>query len=295
MRAAQLVVHACLVCLTTTSTHASAQRLLDLQVRTSAGADALATGAAAVFWNPAAAAAVAGRGEALVVDVRGAAATGLEGFALAAAGRPEPRTVVAVGYQHVGVDGIERTSTSPLQDPGEAEIDVGEHVFAAALARTLSEPFALGALVRYVRTADVAGGDGVVEFGAGLTYRSTLPLAPVFGAAARVEEDGTNWTVGIELAPPLAAADWRVRVSWGVGGSPQVEGVTHRAAAIVDWRTLVSLSAGVAAEPDGAERSWQPLAAAMLRVNRFAIGVLREELPNDFGAIHSLRFSVRVD
>jgi hypothetical protein len=295
LRAVPFAVPACLVCLTTTATHASAQRLLDLQVRTSAGADALATGAAAVFWNPAATASVAGRGEALVVDVRGATATGLEGFALAAAGRPQARTVVAAGYQHVGVDGIERTSTSPLQDPEETEIDVGEHVFAAALARTLSVPLAVGAVVRYVRTADIAGGDGVVEFGAGVTYRPALPLAPVLGAAARVEEDGTNWTAGIELAPPIAAADWRVRASWGVGGSPQVEGVTHRFAALVDWRALVSVSAGVAAEPDGPGRSWQPLAAATLHVNRFAIGVLREELPNDFGAIHSLRFSVRVD
>lgn len=275
---------------------ASGQRLLDLQVRTSAGADALAAGAAGVFWNPGAITGFEGRAEALVVDVRGSAATGLDGLALATAYRLDERTTFAAGYQHVGLEEIGRTSTSPLRDPGTEDIDIGEHVFGAALARALGEALTFGAVVRYARTAEITGGDGVIEFGAGVLYRRTdLPLQPRIGAAVRAEDDGTNWTAGVDIAPPITIGEWRLLASYGAGGSPQVDGITHRIAAVVDWRDRVLVSAGLAGEPDGPGRSWQPLASASLRVSRFAIGVLREELPNDFGAIHSLRFSIVFD
>lgn len=271
---------------------ASAQRLLDLQVRGSAVADALAPGAIAVFWNPAATAGFAGRAEALVVDVRGAAATGVDGLALAGAFRLDSLTSVAFGYLHVGIDGIGRTSTSPLEDPGAGDIAIGEDVFGAALARGIGEAITLGAILRYAHTAEITGGEGLFEWGLGAVYRTTLPLAPVVAAAARAEDDGANWTAGVEVAPPLRLQDWQFRASWGVGGSPQVHGATHRVSALASWRDQLLVTAGAAGEPDGEARSWQPLASASLRLSRFSIGVLREELPNDFGAIHSLRFSV---
>jgi hypothetical protein len=283
------------LCIFASARPACAQRLLDLQVRTSALPDALAPGAAAVFWNPAAVAGLSGRGEALVVDVRGSRANGLGGTALAGAYRLDERTTFAAGYQHVGLDPIARTSTSPLADAEDPDIDIGEHVFGAALARRLSPDIVIGGIVRYARTSDVAGADGVAEFGAGVELRPRLPLAPTFAALARAEDDGTTWNGAVALATPLPAADWRVGASVGVGGSPQVHGLSHRLAALVAWQDRLTITGGLAGEPGADGRTWQPLASATLRLSRFALGVLREQLPNDFGAMHALRFSIAFD
>lgn len=270
---------------------ASAQRLLELQVRTSAGADALAAGAAGLFWNPAAITPFTGVLEALIVEVRGSSPTGLDGVALAGAYRLNPRTTLAAGYQHIGVDEIPRTEDSPQYEPGT--IDIGEHVFATALAREFANGLRLGATIRFTRSAEIAGGDAVAEFGAGAVYRSSLPFSPALGASAGIDEDrGTNWTAGVDIAPPLDLGDWALRASFGTGSSARVHGLTHRIAAGIDWGDRITVSAGLAGEPDAAGRSWQPVAAVGVRLNRYNIGVLREELPNDFGAIHSLRFSV---
>jgi 23S rRNA (adenine2503-C2)-methyltransferase len=91
---------------------AAGQRLLDLPVRTWAGADAVATGAVAAFWNPAGAGILTRRGEVLVVDVLAPEPTGMGGFALAAAWQVDSATTVALGYHHVGVDGILRTRSA---------------------------------------------------------------------------------------------------------------------------------------------------------------------------------------
>jgi hypothetical protein len=269
----------------------SAQRLFDLQVRATAAPDALTPGTTAVFWNPAATVLFGGRGEALIVDVRGASPTGLDGVALAGAYHLDPRTTIAAGYQHAGIDDIRQTTDDPISVPG-GTIDVSEDMFGVALARTVGPALTFGATIRYARAAELAGGDDVVEFGAGMLFAADIPLRPTLGAAARIEEDGTNWLVGVEVAPPIALDEWTVRASAGTGESPRVHGLTHRVAAIVDWRNRVSVSAGIAGEPDGPGRTWQPLASVGVRLGRYSIGVLREQLPNDFGAIHSLRFSV---
>lgn len=270
----------------------SAQRLLDLQVRTSALPEALSEGAGAVFWNPAAIVSFAGRAEALIVDLRGSRANGLDGTALAGAYRLDERTTFAAGYQHVGLDPIAQTSTSPLADPTAPEIDIGEHVFGAALARTLGPALSVGGIVRYARTAEIAGDEGVVEFGAGVYAQPDLPWEPAFAASARAEENGTMWNAAVAVTPPLSMADWRVALSLGTAGSPQVHGVSNRFAALLAWQDRLTLTGGLAGEPGADGRTWQPLASATLRLSRFAVGVLREQLPNDFGAMHALRFSV---
>ena len=111
---------------------AAGQRLLDLEPRTSAGAEAAVAGAAAVFWNPAGIGALSRRAEASVVDVRGPESTGLGGLAFAAALRLDDRTTLALGFQHAGIEGIERTSDSPLPGLGEGIIDLSEDVLSAA-------------------------------------------------------------------------------------------------------------------------------------------------------------------
>lgn len=272
---------------------AAAQRLLDLPVRAWAGADAVATGAAAAFWNPATAAFVQDHGEATVFDLHAPDPTGLGAFAAAGAFRLDSLTAIAVGYHHVGIDGILQTTDSPLAEDA-TPLDIGEDAVALAASRTISPVLHAGVVVRYIRAAEIAEDRSVVEFGAGVHVRpANLPGRPALGAAARAENDGVAWNVGLR-ATPLVGPDssFTVGGSWGVDGGPLRIGVSHRFAAEGTWRDRVSVALGAASEPDAEGRTWRPLASASVRVARYSLAVLRESMANDFGAVHALRFTV---
>jgi hypothetical protein len=53
------------------------------------------------------------------------------------------------------------------------------------------------------------------------------------------------------------------------------------------------VTAGVLAEPGTDRTTVQPVVSADLRLGRYALGVLREALPNSFGAMYSYRLNVR--
>ena len=55
---------------------------------------------------------------------------------------------------------------------------------------------------------------------------------------------------------------------------------------------LGEMGEGMSGEPDAGGRTWRPVAAASVRLSRYVLGVMREEMANDFGAVHALRFSV---
>jgi hypothetical protein len=272
---------------------AAAQRLLDLDPRTSAGAEAVVGGAAAVFWNPAGIGALARRGEASVVDVNGPESTGLGGLAFAAALRLDDRTTVAFGIQHAAIEGIELTSESPLPGLGEGIVDVSEDVLSAAGARTFSDVLTVGLAVHYVRAADLARVDDAFELGGGFAYRPELPLAPVAALSVRREEDETAWLAGLEITPLRPATDWAVTASYGATAGGRERGVGHRVATGARYRDRASVSIGAAGAGDDGAFAWAPVAAAELRLARYIVGVLRESLASDFGAVYALRFTVQ--
>ncbi len=269
-----------------------AQRLLDLPVRAWAGADATAPGAAAAFWNPAAAGDIAGRGEIMVLDVLAPDATGLGGFAIAGAWRLDPATTLALGYAHVGVDGILRTTDSPLVEDS-TPLEIGEDGLSLAASRSVSRSIAAGVMVRYTRAAEIAADRAVVEFGAGVLLTPALPWSPRLGGGLRAETEGAAWTAGVEVLPiGDAESEWRLGASWNAEGSPMSIGVSHRTAALAAWRNAIELAAGVANEPGADGRTWQPVASATVRFSRYSLAALREEMANGFGAIHAVRFVV---
>ncbi|MGH7506689.1 MAG: hypothetical protein ACRELX_13605 [Longimicrobiales bacterium] len=273
---------------------AGAQRLLDLDPRVSAGSEAILGGAVAVFWNPGAIAALERRAEATVIDVRAPRSTGLGGIAIATALRIGATTTVALGYQHVGIEGIERTSGSPL--PGEAEgmLDLAENVMSVAAARTIREDIVVGAGVHYTRAADLANVDDAVELATGIDYRPAMPFAPRLGLATRLHDGRVSWIAGIEVAPLAAPAGaWTVTASYGAAGGGARRGVGHRVATAARWNDRIAVSAGLAGDADGEGTAWAPVASAELRIARYQVGVLRESLPNDFGAMYALRFTVQ--
>jgi hypothetical protein len=270
---------------------AHAQRLVDLEVRASAGPDVLTTGAAAAFWNPAAAGRLGGRAEALVIDIRGPAVTGLGGFAAAGAWRLDSRLTLAVSWEHVSVDDIGRTSDSPIPDGAASRIELGEDVVGLSAAQRLGHIASLGVQVRYARASAIVEDRTVLEFGVGLDLRPDLPLRPAVAGMVRAEEGGARWGAGLEVVP-VTVGGISAGAAWGLGGGPSYRGTSQRLAGLFGWRDALHVSAGLAAEPGADGTTWQPIAAAALRVQRYGIGVVREELPHGFGAKHAFRFSV---
>jgi hypothetical protein len=278
----------------------SGQRLLEeWQVRPSAGADALVSGATAVFWNPSQVTVPAGVAELMVLDLRAPSVTGVEGIAAAGAYRLNGRTTLALGYEHVRVDGIERTTDSP---DGGAPIDFGENRFAAAASHRLGESLRVGALVRYTRLPEISytGADGsreggarsVIALGAGVRYRPLVTMPLELAGMAATEGSETYWMAGIGIASGERWAEWQLRAEYGLAGGELAPGVTHRAAGTATWRDQIEVTLGAAVEPDGDSRSLQPVLGTALRLSRYRLGIVREQLPNEFGAAWSFSFGV---
>lgn len=271
----------------------SAQRVLDLPIRDGGGPDALAAGPFAAFWNPGGLARLAGRGEVLLLDVQGPVSTGLDGVALAATFRLDDRTVLGAGFRHAGLEEIPTTSTSPLPDEVEGSLDISESTFSLAAARSVGADLAFGAGAHFTRAARALDAEDEVEIGAGVR-RLPRGWVPGFGAAVRFGESGTGWEAGVEwLARGLARlGGGAAGVGYGVSGSPSFEGLSHRVGLSATWSTRFRVTAGLAGEPDVAGHVWEPVVGAVVNVQRYSVGVLREELANGIGAVHTFRLGI---
>lgn len=273
---------------------AAAQRVLDLPVRAAAGADALVTGPLAVFWNPGSIGLAAEHGEAMIMDVRGPSPTGLEGLAVLGMVRLDERTSLAAGFQHIGIEDIERTSTSPLPDGGVAPLDVSETTLSLAAFRAFRPTFGIGAGVHYQRGSSAIGADDVVALGAGFRWAQPTTFHPTLAAGVRIEDAGSEWFAGGGVRHAIPGNDdWVAGGEYGVGGSHRYHGISHRAAALVQWREIVRVSAGVVGEPGVGGHTWSPAMDLGIQIDRYRLGVLREQLANDIGAVHSFRFSIQ--
>ena len=266
------------------------QRLLNWPVRTSALPEAVISGAGAVFWNPAGVAVAAGsRAEVMVVNLRTPADLGLTGLAVGALGVFE-RTVLAVGYEHIGIDAIIETTTST---EAVGEINLGEDHFTLAVSREVTRALHAGATARYTRD-NLSGTDPVVAFGAGLQVNLNTSLSPRLGVYALTEAEQVGWGAGAELRLPAWLGDaYQVGAAYGV--SDLGDGILgQRVTALLGWKDQVSVTGGIVREGSAAEASWQPAMAASLRISRYTLGVLRESLSNDLGATYSFRLQIGI-
>lgn len=270
---------------------ASAQRILDWPVRSSASPEAVVRGAAAAFWNSAAVAPGSGRGEAMVTDQHAPQAVGINGFAAAAAWRLDVRTTIAAGYQHVSIDDIGETSTSPLPDTGEPSFSIAEDRIAFGAAHALGASLSAGAAVHYNRSNETGLSESSTSLGAGFLFTPALPLKPVLGLSVLTQSGGLRYMGGLELSES-SPSGLQVRAGYGVRGGGNLVSVEHRIGVTVDWRRFFAVTGGIASAAAGAGRSYEPVLGASLRVERYELGVLREALANDFGAAYSFRFKV---
>lgn len=269
---------------------AGAQRVLDWPLRTSAEPAAIVRGPEAVFWNPAAVVAGAGRGEILIADQRTPTLLGLSGFAGAGSWRLDARTVLAAGYQHISVDDIASTSTSPIPDTFEPTFAITEDQVSFAASHVIGSGFTAGAAARYDRAAGVDIAESSTMLGAGFVASLAVAARPVVGASVFTENGDVRYLVGAQATLTLPR-NLELRGGYGVRGGKRVISPEHSFGITAIWRELVTVTGGLATS-DGAQRSWDPVLGASLRVSRYELGVLRENLANDFGAAYAFRFRV---
>jgi hypothetical protein len=231
----------------------------------------------------------AGRGSVLLVELLAPEATGVDVLALSAGWRLEQRTTLAAGFQHLGVDGIERTEDSPESG---TRIDVSQDLFAVGAARQLTPRLLAGAGAQYLRSSEALNEDGQLSIGAGVRLQLPLPLAAALAGYAASVEDRVLWGAAAEVTPPVSLGSWQTMVNLGVSGGQAVRGTTWRAGLATTWRGMLELGGAVVVEPDAQQRQWEPVVAAAVRLSRYELGVVREWLPNSFGAVHTFRFGV---
>ncbi len=256
-------------------------------VRTAATPDALVGGATAVFRN-AAMLSPAGRAEAVVMDLRGPAISGVNGVALAGAYRLDGRTTVAAGFQHIGIDGIEGTETSP--DDGTA-IVIGQDLFTIGASHALSR-LRVGASAQYVRSSAVLNEESAVRLGLGAHYALPVGIPIVLAATAQSQDASTVWSAGARVEQALPFPEWRAAASYGAGGASEQTGLTHRLTGGGTWRDLITVEAGAVSEPGSDGRTVTAIGSVGVRVNRYELGVVRESLANGFGAVHTFRIGI---
>jgi hypothetical protein len=192
---------------------AVAQGLLDWPVRTELRPEALLSGAAAVFWNPAAAM-PAGRAELLAADLD--VPTGVRGIAVAGTVAAGARVAIAAGYEHLRIDDVDRTSNSPIPDPGVAGLDLSEHVFSLGGSLAVTRTVSAGTAVRYMRHGEGLGGGNMIGLAAGGAWAPALRHAPRLGGTFFAARGQVDWSLGAEVAPVLDDAGTALVVGYGV-------------------------------------------------------------------------------
>ena len=269
---------------------AAAQRILDWPVRTSGQPEAVVRGVEAVFWNMAAMVPSYGRGEVMLQDQRTPDMIGIAGFAAAGSWRLDPRTTVAGGYQHVSIGDIGETSTSPLPDTDQPTFAISEDQLAAGMSHALGASVHAGAGVRYERSNETGINESTTTLDAGFLWQPHQSLQPTLGATVATQDGGVRYTAGLEAGTDIA--NLNLRAGYGIHGGRGLRAVEHRVGITGVWRQTLVVTAGASTSKVGADRSWEPVMGASLRVSRYELGFLREVLANDFGAAYSFRFRV---
>jgi hypothetical protein len=267
------------------------QAIFDWPVRATPQPEAVLTGAGAVLWNPGSLVAEVGTTQEIwILHVDGPDATGVRGVALSGIVNLPTGLRGGVGYWHLGIQDIPRTTTSPQREGGE--INVGEDVAVLALAKGLGSQTGIGMGLRFLRAAAAGDARSRVEAEIGLHHRSSLPLSPRLGVAIRGLNGELRTIGGVELSlPSLASARIPLRVGYGIQADKEFQPLDHRVSLRSSWMDQLIVGAGLSYLEGG--DGWTPLWMLGADVGRYSISVLRESLANGFGPVHFFRAAIR--
>lgn len=270
---------------------ARAQQALDWPVRAEARPEALAAGAAALLWNPARAVPDTGRVELAVLDLSPPDATGVSGIAVVAAARLRGGWVVGAAYQHTGAGDMTWTDGPPVGVSGP-EFEVAEDLFAVGGSLHSPMGWSAGATLRFLHPSEELGESDVWQSTLGAAYEADVgPIALTAGATALAARDRVTFGGGVEAAPRTPPLPVDLSLAWGAAERQSI-GVAHRIVARGVWRRIVEVQAGAAIEPGAVGHTVAPTASADVRLGRYVLGVVREQLPNGFGGVMHYRLSL---
>ena len=270
---------------------AGGQVIFDWPLRAAPQPEAVLTGAGAVFWNPGSLVSEVGTSqEVWFIHVDGPDATGVRGVAVSGVFDLPLGFRGGVGYWHLGIQDIPRTTTSPHHEAGE--IHIAEDVGLLALSKPLAGGTGVGVALRFQRGA--AGRDAKSEVGGevGIHHQTNLPLSPRFGLAIRGLGGDLKTLGGVEVSlPPLASSRIPIRVGYGFQADEDFGFLDHRVSFRGSWMDQVHLGMGLSYL--GNDNGWTPLWMLGADVGRYSLSVLRESLANGFGPVHFFQASIR--
>lgn len=272
---------------------AGGQLLFDWPIRAVPQPEAILTGAGAVFWNPGGLAQGVGTGnEVWITHVDGPDATGVRGLAFAAVLDLPFGLQTGMGYWHLGIPDIPRTTDSPLLEFGRVE--VAEDAFLLSMTGGDRDvPVGFGGGVRFHR-ASVAGEVRTRIVGdVGVHLQPPVVFSPRFGLALRSLGQDPRILAGVEVAaPPLARSRIPIHLGYGVEKGPGPEGLEHRLSLRASWVERFHVGFGLNNWRDGG--GWTALWMLGVDVDRYSLSILRENLANGFGPVHFYRASIRL-
>jgi hypothetical protein len=271
--------------------HARAQGFFQMPMRAALQPEAVLTGAGTVFWNLGGTAGNVGTDQEIsLIHVVGPSSTGVRGAAGAGVLALPLGFRGGLGYWHLGIRDIPRTSTSPTPDLGD--VHVAEDVAILGLARDVGRRSGVGAGVRLAQGSVGKETRARVEGDLGVHHRSGLPLTPRVGLAIQGLGADPAAIGGIEVSlPPLASARVPIRAGYGFRTGRRFDPPEHRGSLRASWKEQIHAGAGMAFLGDGG--GWVLLAALGADLGRYSFSVLREGMANGFGAIHFYRVAIR--
>ena len=255
---------------------------------------ALATGTAAVFWNPAQIEDSA-RAQVGLEGIQTPAAIGASGMLAAVRVRAGSIGQVGFVYGHVGLSDLTRTGDSP--DPIGA-VPVYTSIFGATWSRPVAAT-ALGATLAYHDTRLDAehAGRWTFDVGASREIAPGLRLAAAthFFASLSTNDPAQDLYAGVEYRlwqGPLwgdrAALRGRYGLAFGHGFTAD-----HQMGAGFELGHVVALDFGVTREGSYGLGGWRPAAGLRVTIGKYRVTLARDAGVNELGSAYRVGVDAR--
>jgi hypothetical protein len=270
---------------------AASQIVFDWPVRVSPQPEPVLTGAGAVFWNPGSLVAGVGTSEEVwLAHVDGPDVTGVRGVATAGIVDLPFGFRLGLGYWHLGIQDIPRTTTSPHEEAGE--INVSEDMALATMAWSLGPRTGIGGGLRFQRGAAGRDAKSRTEGELGIHHQANVPLLPRFGLTIQGLGGEVRFAGGAEVSlPSLASSRIPLRLGYGIRTDRDAAALDHRLSFRGSWMDQIHVGTGLSYLGEG--NGWVSMWMLGADLGRYSVSILRESLANGFGAVHFFQASIR--